>query len=256
MYSTSLSDYRRGGGTEVVHWTSVALWRPRFADRPTMKDEQMRQQGPQVARHQDHQILLNCIGIFRSGQTQTLRQAFDMRIDRYALRAMEDIPQNDVGRFAPHSRKLHEFVHGGRNFTTVACQEHVAAALNTVGFLAIETSGLNIPGQLVEVGRGIVRRRTVLLKQTARDGVDALIGTLGGQNRGNQEFQGRGEVQGALCIRIGLLQQRYDVRQTLLTVRQGFCRRRRQGRVLTARRRVFGHLICLPIGATQYLESR
>ena len=134
-----------------------------------MKDEQMRQQSPQVARHQDHQILFNCIGICGRGQTQTLRQAFDMGVDRYALRVMEGIPQHDVGRFAPHAWQLHEFVHRGRDFSMVLGEEHAAAALDAVRFLAIETSGLNIFGELVEIGGSIVRRRTVLLKQGAGD---------------------------------------------------------------------------------------
>jgi hypothetical protein len=111
-----------------------------------------------------------------------------MGIDRYTLWAMQGIPQNDVRRFAPDTREPYKIRHGGRDLPMVLGKEHITTPLYATRFLTVETRRLNVFGEGVEVGGGIVRSAMVFLKEATRDSIDALIGALGRKNRGNEQF--------------------------------------------------------------------
>src|SRR4051812_29080578 len=104
---------------KVTERTLLALGRARDADLSAMLDQEVREQGPLIARKERHQILLDLHGIGVRREGETLADARDVRVDDDTLVAIEGVAENDVRCLAAHTRQIDELLHLGWNDAAV-----------------------------------------------------------------------------------------------------------------------------------------
>jgi hypothetical protein len=120
------------------------------------------------------------------------------------------VPEDDIRRLSSHARQRDEVVHRARDFARVAF-DHLSRHPDKRSRLrAEEPRRLDLRLELR--GRGSRERSRVRIagKQRRRDLVDALVGTLRRQDRGDQELVGVGEVQLGISIRMLRGERRHD----------------------------------------------
>ena len=126
----------------------------------------------------------------------------DMSIDDHAMVCVEGVAENDIGGFASHAAELNEGFHCGWDFSGVSLDERAATGLDIFGFIAEEANAPDIFLKLSKRRFGVVFCGPVFFEQIRRDNVDLLVGALGGQNCGDQQFQGTAVAQLAMGVGI------------------------------------------------------
>src|SRR6478609_6316253 len=100
-----------------------------------MLDQQVGDHRPILLRKEGDERLLDLHRICPGGETESVAETRDVRVDDNAVVASEGVAEDDVRRFASYTGKLHECVHFGRDFTAVAFREgsgHADEALRLV----------------------------------------------------------------------------------------------------------------------------
>ena len=87
------------------------------------------------------------------------------------------------------------------HLAVVLLDQHAAGGLDVLGLVAEKAGALHGLFQLGQRRGGEMGRTGILAKQRRRDHVDPLVGALGREDRGHQQFQRRLEVQRALGLR-------------------------------------------------------
>lgn len=181
-----------------------------FAAGSAVKDKTMAKQRPAAALvfgDDIHQVefQFNRVGV--GGQPQPPRQPYHVRIADDALDA-EAIAQNNIGGFASNAGKREQFIHCLRDNPAEAVDKQLAGFLDAGRLVAIKARRADILFEFFARQGNPVFGFAVLLKQRFGDDIDPGIGALSGKNRGNQQFQRIGMVEGDFGVRITLTQNR------------------------------------------------
>jgi len=199
-----------GPGTEVKDRTAGAVRPLGFADGPTVKDEEVGDEGPFVPGNESAELLLDLVLFFTLRQSEPVGHPGDVSVHRDSLTEAEDISQHDVGRLAPDARQADELLHRSRHLTSVLLDQHLAAADDAFGLVSVEAGGADRLLQLGRIGVREIVRGAVLLEQVFRDLIDALVGALRGQDGGDQELKWVLEVERHAGVGVGLLKDGED----------------------------------------------
>src|SRR5579862_8605933 len=97
----------------------------RMTDLAAVMDQPMMGVGPIVFRNHPHRLSLGLRWCARTGQTESIRNPKDMRVDRDRRRLKCD-GEDDVRRLASDTREREQFVHGFRNTSAVTLDEDPA----------------------------------------------------------------------------------------------------------------------------------
>src|SRR5437016_13537989 len=167
--------------------------------------------------HERTQVKLDLVGVGLARQSQALCQPADMRVhpDR---RLAERIASQDIGGLPAYAREGHEIFECFRNLALEPTYEFAATFLDGLGLVAVKAGAADLRLQRVPVEAGPILWGPVLLKERRRHLIDPLVGALRGQDEGDQEFKGRGEVQRKPCVRVGSIQDPDDLQDPALLV--------------------------------------
>jgi hypothetical protein len=132
-------------------------------------------------------IVFDAVWIIRSSQTESLCHAFYMSID-HDTRLAKGVSEYYIRRFSPDARQGDQRSHCVRNLSAKALGHGFAAGNKMSGFVLEETGGTNELFKFRKIGRSEVCRLPISPKECWSNQVDSLIGTLGGEDRGDQQF--------------------------------------------------------------------
>jgi hypothetical protein len=131
------------------------------------------------------EIPLDKVWIIRSGQAEPLCHPFYMGIDDDA-RLTEGVPENYIRGFSPDSRQGEQLIHRLRDLSAEALGHGFAACDKVFCFTLKESGGTNELFEFWEISRSQRCRFPVPPKECGSHLVDSLVGTLGGEDRGDE----------------------------------------------------------------------
>ena len=102
----------------------------------------------------------------------------------------EGVAKNDIRGFAANTTEAGQFVHGARDFTGVVLDDGLAGGFDAFGFVAEEAGGSDFFFEFREGGVGVIGGGAIFLEKERRDHIHTFVGALGGENRGDKEFEG------------------------------------------------------------------
>ena len=114
----------------------------------------------------------------------------------------EGVAEDDVGGLAPDAGQADELLARLRNDAVEARAQLLSEAEEALGAGALHAEGLERGLELGSVGAGEGRCVGVALEELRGDRVDAGVGGLGGQDRGDEEMEGSVVVEGAAGVRV------------------------------------------------------
>ena len=124
--------------------------------------------------------------------------------------------QHHRSGFTGHPRKHQQLLHGLGHLTAVVLHEQARAAHDRLGLVAKKASGLHVGLHIARLHRGGRGGIGEAGKQGRGHLVDPLIGALGRQHGGHQQFVGRAPIQGTGGLGIELAQPLKDERRAHL----------------------------------------
>ncbi len=107
----------------------------------------------------------------------------------------ECVGEEEVCGFASDAGELDEGVEGAREFSVVVLEEGGAEGADAFGFVSEEAGGLDEGFEFGGLGVGVVVGGAIFFEERRGDGVDAFVGALRGEDGGDGEFEGGGEVE-------------------------------------------------------------
>ena len=189
-------------GTQIEQDALGAARGARDADCPAVPDQEVRPLDPGRARHDRHEVALDLLRIGLEREPEPPREAAHVRVHRDALAPAERVAADDGGGLAPHPGKPDELRRRARHPAAVALEHGQRRAAQGARLLVVEAGLEDRLGDLAlaRVGEGL--RIGIAPEQPRRDHVDALIGALRGENRGDQQLPRRREVERAAGVGI------------------------------------------------------
>ncbi len=176
-----------------------------------MPDEPVTEKCPLLSGHQRHQFLLDLYGVRLLCEAKPICQSRYMGVHDDADVDVKSIAENDIGRLAAHPSERDEFVHRIRDFATVLFHQRAATRLDVLRLVAKEAGGFDGLFEFCEIGGRKILRAAIALEQFSCDEVDAIVGALGGEDRGDEQLERGVKVELAMRIGIGGLQPGDDL---------------------------------------------
>src|SRR3990172_7656714 len=164
-------------GTQPIDGTGRAIRLPGQADPPTVGLEQMAEPDLFLIGYQGIQVKLNLIRVRLGTEPQTLREASHVGVHADRRLAIGVAPQ-DVGRLPAHPWQGQEILECPRDLALEPGDDLLTTLLNGFGLVPVKARGADLFLEDGPVRTGPVLRRSILSKETRRDLVHALIGTL------------------------------------------------------------------------------
>lgn len=166
-----------------------ARFAPRFADSSAMKDEQMAELAPALAREECHEVAFDPRDIGVSGQPESLRQSRNVRVDDDTFVQVVRIAKYDIGRLSCDSAQCQQLVHGARHFAVKIVDQFRRRGMNRLGFVAEQADRIDVRFNLF--GRGLRKcfRCGKPFEESRRCLVHPDIGGLGRENRCDKQLE-------------------------------------------------------------------
>lgn len=169
-----------------------------------------------------HQVLFDLHGVRLFGEGESAAEACDMGIDHDADIQPEGITEHDVGGFASDAGEGGEGFHGIRHLALVPFYEQLAAGSDVLGLIPKEAGGTDGFFEFLGLGFGKGVCVGEALKEVGSDEVDPAVGALGGEDGRDEQLQGGVVVEGALGLRIVLVEECADLEGPCLLGLEGF----------------------------------
>ncbi len=144
-----------------------------------MPNEQIGYLHPFFFGHELHEVLFNLVGVVVLGESKSLGQTADMRINSNPFDHSVRILKDYVCGLPSYARKFKKLIHGSWNFVSVFFDEHFAAVLDILGFVMVESAGFYLLFEFFEVSVGEVFSCSVFLEECWGYLVDLFIRCLG-----------------------------------------------------------------------------
>lgn len=164
-------------------------------------DEPVTKGRPLFWSQQLFDILFDPIRVFRTGQTQSVTQPLDVRIDKNCLLA-ESSTEHDACRFSAHSLQRCKLLHRLRNSASKSFPHMLGTLANRFRLLAVES---RLANEALDLPLGRLRKRWrigKLLEERRCNLVHHLVRRLRRQNCCHEKLPGVLEIQ--LARRIGV----------------------------------------------------
>lgn len=201
-----------GGGTEFCYRTVCAIRLACVADGAAVKDNAVAKQRPAPVfffGDNGHQVEFEFDRVAVFGQAQAAAESNHVRVADDTLYT-KAIAQNDIGGLSADTVKGEQLVHRLRDDAAESFENGRTGFLDAFGFVAVKAGRADVVFKLFLRDFEPVFGAAVFFEQVLGDDVDAGVSALGGQDRGNQQFQRRGKIQRYLCVGIGLSQNREE----------------------------------------------
>ena len=156
--------------------------------------------------------------IVGSSQSKPLRHALDMGIDDDTGLA-ERSPENDICGLSANARQSDQLFHRVRDLFTEALGHSFAAGDEMFRLILKKTSGTNELFEFRKKSRSQFCWSPITPKERWSDLVDSLVGTLGGEDRGHEQFPRGTMVEFHLRAWHSVLEHLCNLSETLPTIR-------------------------------------
>src|SRR2546425_389950 len=216
----------------------LALRPPRDAHAAPVQDQRVREPRPLVARHERHQVALDLHRVLLCRQTEQRRESLHVGVDHDPFVLAEPGAEHDVRGLAAHTGELNQLLHGVGYRTSMALDQRLRHPDDGFGLVAEEPRAVDLLLEDPRVGAREVLCRLVLREQGGCDHVDACIGRLSGEDRGDEQLERALVMQRAGRVGIGLLETGDDLADACpplglrlvarASARWGFCLRGHQ----------------------------
>ena len=134
------------------------------------------------------EIGLDLVGVVRASPFQSPGDTADMCIDHDG-RLTEDNAQNDVGRLPPHTRQCRQCRNRLRHLPVKAFDNPTGTTDDMFSFRPIETGRMDDRLQAGGIGHPEGFRCRRIPEQGGGDLIYPAVGTLGGEDCGNEELE-------------------------------------------------------------------
>jgi hypothetical protein len=167
----------------------------------------VRKADPAVAWKDLHELLFNLLGRVAFCELKTARNAENMRVDHNPFGRAKADAENNIGSFARCAGDSNELRECLRNLTIEIGDDLTGRALNRFGFVAIEAGCAYKFFEFRQrcLGHGCGGRKAA--EELRCDQIDAHIGALRGENRGDEKLPGRAVMESAYGVGIGLVER-------------------------------------------------
>lgn len=182
----------------------------------------VRKQDPFLLWNNLHEILLDSDRIRIPGEIEPLRDALNVSVHYDAGWDAVSRTKNYIRRFARRARDGKQLFHCARDVAVVIGQNFLGCADERSGFVVEESSGANLLRKFSLRRACEIARRGVFLKKPRSHFVYALIRTLRGQDRRNQQLPGIFVLKRASGGREKLVQRFQDSVETRGSGRRRF----------------------------------
>src|SRR5579859_1453466 len=118
-----------------------------------------------------------------------------MRVYNVAFHDAKSIAHHDISGFSSHSGKAEQFFHGMRHLAIIISNDALASSADIFGLVAVKAGRFDILFKLFLADGRKVFNAAILAKKVFRYDVDAFVGTLGSELRGNEQLERCGEVK-------------------------------------------------------------
>ena len=163
--------------------------RRRLADATTVEHETPRRFHPLLLRPQDHEVLLDDLGIGRAGEAETAGDPGDMAVDGHR-RDPKGVPEDDRCRLATDAAEPDEPLHVARDLPRELGEDLLAAPADRLGLLPEEPRLVDVRLELGRRDREVILRTAVFREEPARDLVHPIVLRLRGEDGRDEELEG------------------------------------------------------------------
>ena len=163
------------------------------------------QENPFVSWKQPLEVAFYLVRVAVCAEPKPPCQATDVRVHSDAGTTIR-VGKHDVRGFSSNARQGLNGIEVIGNLTSKISLEPCGGGFDVLGFVAVQPDGANQRLELGEFGRRHTSWGWVRGEQRGRSSVDADIGGLSAENRGDQEFKGIGERQFCGGIRVERLE--------------------------------------------------
>lgn len=146
-------------------------------------------------------------GSFAHGQPQAATDTDAVGVADHAAGHAVNVAQQQIGGLAAHAGEPQQFLHGAGDLSAVVGQEHLAGQHDVPGLVLIKSAGADQLLHPLDGGAGHGLQSGELCEQGRCHLIDPCVGTLGGQPHGDHQLVIFFVVQGALALRVALLQK-------------------------------------------------
>ena len=119
---------------------------------------------------------------------QPVRDTDAVRIDDRGAGHLEHIAENQICRFPADPGQRGQLLHSPRQLAAVFLEQNVCAGDDVPRLRAVESAGVDVSLDLLDVRGGEGLKRRELLIERRRDHVHARVGALGGKAHGEQKL--------------------------------------------------------------------
>jgi hypothetical protein len=186
-----------------------------------VQDQSIRRQRPLRWRHCSAQLLLDDFGIVRTRDANPVRHPKHVSVDGKAGHSKR-VAEDDVGGLAADAGQFHEFRHRARHLAAMTLDAGRGHSKKGTGLRAKEPGRLDLRLEIVSRSRGKRAGVGITREKRGRDLVHAFVGTLRGEDRGDEQLVGVREMQ----FRIGVRVLRPELRHDAADIGGGLRRRR------------------------------
>ena len=198
---------------EFKERADFAAWFPRLTYSAAMLNNPVREARALFPRHKADQIQFDFVGILVSSQIESAAHATHMSVNHnggFPIR----VAYNDICSFATNSRQGSQIFDAVGNLPFEPLHQLPTTSSNRLGFVAEESRALDLLLQYRLYRRRPVLRGLVLLEELGSQHIHADVGTLGGENRCNQQLEGVRVVKRTFDLRVFFLENRDDFLDT------------------------------------------
>jgi hypothetical protein len=172
------------------------------APAAAVEDEPVGEVGPGGAGEELDEVFLDADGVGEFGEGEALGETADMGVDDDAFVFIEGVSEDDIGGFASDTGKDGEGFEGVGDFAAVLGEEFGGHGADVFRLVAEEAGGADEGFEFVLGNGGVVGGGAAALKERGGDDVHALVGALGAEHRGDEEFQRVGVDEFAVGVRV------------------------------------------------------
>ena len=161
-----------------------------------------------LLREEFHQVLLDLHGIGVPGEPEPQGEASHMGVHNDPLVDPEGVAEHDVGGLAARAGKSGEFPDGARDFAAVALRQRGTHAADRLGLVPVESRRAHDLLQFLLRDVRVVIGRAAAPEERLGHDVDPHVGALGGEDRGDEQFEGVREIE--LAVGVGIDERQFS----------------------------------------------
>ncbi len=148
------------------HWSQLRI--VRVTDAPAVPDQGVAEEDPLVAREETHQVLLDRLRLDLVGEAEAPGHALDVGVDHEPRRDAVGGAEHDVRGLARDAGQRDQLLEIARHLAAEPLDQALAHPDQALGLVAEEAGRVDLLGQRLRVGAGVVLRAMRYLLEQRR----------------------------------------------------------------------------------------